>query len=283
MGLIHCRLASTLQQFMNWNTGTKAIRTIVGRSFRPSNFCNMINLQVTTFLFAFLFFGLSHLSATFSIVAYDPETGDLGVAVQSKFFGVGSVVPYAAADVGAIATQALANPRYGPVGLQLLQEGATPEKIKELFAEQDPGIERRQFLIIDKDGNLATHTGKQCLDFAGHKSGKNYAVAGNILASQCVIDGMAQAFEDARCKGDGELAEWLLDALEAGQQAGGDKRGKQSAAILVVRRNGGYAALMDRYVDIRIDDHETPIQELKRLLKLHRKFYPQSRLNKREK
>ena len=230
----------------------------------------------------FLTWGLTQLSATFSIVAYDPETRDLGVAVQSKFFGVGSVVPHAAADVGAIATQALANPRYGPVGLQLLQEGETPEKIKELFAEQDPGIERRQFLIIDKEGNIATHTGKQCLDFAGHKSGKNYAVAGNILASQCVIDAMAQAFEDARSKGEGELAEWLIASLEAGQQAGGDKRGKQSAAILVVRKNGGYASLMDRYVDIRIDDHQTPIQELKRLLGLHRKFYPQKKLPKKE-
>ena len=229
-----------------------------------------------------LFLGLSKLSATFSIVAFDPETGDLGVAVQSKFFGVGSVVPYAAADVGAIATQALANPRYGPVGLQLLQEGASPEKIKELFAEQDPGIERRQFLIIDKEGNIATHTGKQCFDFAGHKSGKNYAVAGNILASQCVIDAMAQAFEDARCKGEGELAEWLIASMEAGQQAGGDKRGKQSAAILIARKNGGYAGLMDRYVDIRIDDHKTPIQELKRLLGLHRKFYPQRKLQKKK-
>jgi uncharacterized Ntn-hydrolase superfamily protein len=230
----------------------------------------------------FLIWGLTQLSATFSIVAFDPKTGDLGVAVQSKFFGVGSVVPYAAADVGAIATQALANPRYGPVGLQLLQEGASPEKIKELFAEQDPGIERRQFLIIDKEGNIATHTGQQCLDFAGHKSGKNYAVAGNILASQCVIDAMAQAFEDARSKGEGELAEWLIASLEAGQQAGGDKRGKQSAALLVVRKNGGYASLMDRYVDIRIDDHQTPIQELKRLLGLHRIFYPQKKLPKKE-
>ena len=221
-----------------------------------------------------------HLFATFSIVAYDPKTGDLGVAVQSKFFGVGSVVPYAAADFGAIASQALANPRYGPVGLQLLQEGAKPEKIKALFAQQDPGISRRQFLIIDKEGNIAAHTGKECLNYAGHKTGKNYAVAGNILASQCVIDAMAQAFEDARFNGKGELAEWLLTALEAGQQAGGDKRGQQSAAILVVRKNGGYAGLMDRYVDIRIDDHVSPIQELQRLLRLHRKFYPQRNLLK---
>jgi len=243
----------------------------------PSSFPRLLRY----FILAWLLLPL-HLSATFSIVAYDPETGDLGVAVQSKFFGVGSVVPFAAADIGAIATQALANPRYGPVGLQLLKDGATPEEIKALFAEQDPGIARRQFLIIDKEGNIAAHTGKQCLDFAGHKTGKNYAVAGNILASQCVIDAMAQAFEDARCHGDGELAEWLLTALQAGQQAGGDKRGQQSAALLVVRKNGGYAGLMDRYVDIRIDDHEKPIKELQRLLQLHRKFYPRAKLLKKE-
>ena len=211
---------------------------------------------------------------TFSIVAYDPETGDLGVAVQSKFFGVGSVVPYADAEVGAIATQALANPRFGPAGLQLLRGGKTPAEIKEFFETEDPGIARRQFLLVDSRGKTAAYTGEKCHGYAGHVEGIHFAVAGNLLAGEKVTEAMASAFKDARCKGEGELGEWLVAALQAGQDAGGDKRGKQSAALLVVRKNGGYAGLMDRYIDIRTDDHPEPIKELGRLLAKHREFYP---------
>jgi uncharacterized Ntn-hydrolase superfamily protein len=213
--------------------------------------------------------------ATFSIVAFDPESGDIGVAVQSKFFGVGSVVPYAAADIGAVATQALANPRFGPVGLQLLQAGQSPSQARQFFEEQDPGIAQRQFLIIDSEGTTTAFTGAKCHDYAGHREGRHYAVAGNLLAGEAVTKAMATAFEEARCKGKGELAEWLVAALQGGQDAGGDKRGKQSAALLVVRKNGGFAGLTDRYVDIRTEDHPEPIKELARLLAKHREFYPQ--------
>jgi len=210
---------------------------------------------------------------TFSIVAYDPETGDLGVAVQSKFFGVGSVVPWAESDIGAVATQARANVRFGPLGLKLMREGVVPDEIRKLLADEDPGRDERQFLLIDAKGRTAAHTGKKCLGWAGHREGKNYAVAGNILAGEAVATSMTEAFEKARSNGNGELAEWLVIALKAGQAAGGDKRGRQSAALLVLRKNGGYAGSSDRYVDLRVEDHEKPIAELDRLLQKHRGFY----------
>jgi uncharacterized Ntn-hydrolase superfamily protein len=220
-----------------------------------------------------LFILLTTAKGTFSIVAYDPETGDLGVAVQSKFFGVGSVVPWAESGIGAVATQARANVRFGPLGLKLMREGGAPEEIRKLLAEGDPGRDERQFLLIDAKGRTAAHTGKKCMEWAGHREGKNYAVAGNILAGEAVATAMAEAFEKARCNGEGELAEWLISALKAGQAAGGDKRGRQSAALLVLRKNGGYAGSSDRYVDLRVEDHETPIKALGRLLEKHRKFY----------
>ena len=210
---------------------------------------------------------------TFSIVAYDPETGDLGVAVQSKFFGVGSVVPWAESGIGAVATQARANVRFGPLGLKLMREGVAPDEIRKLLADGDPGRDERQFLLIDAKGRTGAHTGKKCLDWAGHREGRNYAVAGNILAGEAVATSMTEAFEKARGNGNGELAEWLIVALKAGQAAGGDKRGRQSAALLVLRKNGGYAGSSDRYVDLRVEDHEKPIAELDRLLQKHRGFY----------
>jgi len=216
---------------------------------------------------------LTTAKGTFSIVAYDLETGDLGVAVQSKFFGVGSVVPWAESGIGAVATQARANVRYGPLGLKLMREGFAPDEIRKLLADGDPGRDERQFLLIDAKGRTAVHTGKKCLDWAGHREGKNYVVAGNILAGEAVVTSMTEAFEKARGNGNGELAEWLVSALKAGQAAGGDKRGRQSAAILVLRKNGGYAGSSDRYVDLRVEDHETPIVELDRLLQKHRGFY----------
>ncbi|MEO0249829.1 MAG: DUF1028 domain-containing protein [candidate division WOR-3 bacterium] len=201
---------------------------------------------------------------TFSIVAFDPTTGDLGVAVASKFLAVGSVVPWAEAGVGAIATQAFGNTTYGPRGLALLKRKLTPEEVIQRLTREDKNREQRQVGIVDAKGRAATYTGKRCIPWAGGLTGKGYAVQGNILTGEEVVKAMAQAFERAK----GELAERLLTALKAGEQAGGDSRGKQSAALLVVRKGGGYAGYNDRYVDLRVDDHPNPIPELERLLKL---------------
>ena len=181
-------------------------------------------------------FASSALQGTFSIVAYDPATGDIGVAVQSRVLGVGSIVPWAEAGVGAIATQALANVRFGPDGLRRLREGHSPEAIREAFLMSDAGRDRRQFLILDAKGETTPFTGSECFDWAGHHEGENFAVAGNILASNAVVEAMVNAFEKERASGQGELAEWMLSALWAGQVAGGDKRGQQSAALLVCVR-----------------------------------------------
>ncbi len=208
--------------------------------------------------------------ATFSIVALDPDTGEIGVAVQSKIVGVGSVVPFAKAGVGAVATQAYANVGYGPLGLLALNTGMTPKATMELLTREDPLRESRQVGILSATGETATFTGKDCMDWAGGKTGKNYAVQGNILNGEDVITAMAKAFEDL----DGVLAERLLAALEAGQTAGGDRRGRQSAALLVVRKNWGYGGLSDRFRDIRVDEHETPITELKRVYQKHRALFP---------
>jgi len=208
--------------------------------------------------------------ATFSIVARDPDTGELGVAVQSKFVAVGSVVPWAKAGVGAIATQAWANTRYGPVGLELLSTGKTPGEVIAFLTEADPRRKQRQVGIIAVDGNGSSHTGAGCLDWAGHKTGKHYAVQGNILAGPEVVDAMATAFEEA----EGDLAHRMIEALRAGQKAGGDKRGRQSAALLVVRKGWGYSGLNDRYRDLRVDDHPEPIEELARVLGIHEKVFP---------
>ena len=210
------------------------------------------------------------LISTFSIVARDPATGELGVAVQSKFIAVGSVVPHAEAGVGAIATQALGNTRYGPVGLRLLKDGKTAGEAVRLMTEADPVRERRQLGIITPEGNASIHTGKKCMDWAGGQTGSNYAVQGNLLTGPEVTQAMAKAFEDAN----GTLAERMIESLRAGQKAGGDKRGRQSAALLVVRKEWGYDRLNDRFRDIRIDDHPTPIEELERIYRLHRKVFP---------
>lgn len=207
--------------------------------------------------------------ATFSIVARDPETGDLGVAVQSKFLGVGAVVPWARADVGAVATQAWANTRWGPEGLALLGKGLSAERTLDLLVERDPGRAWRQAGIVDASGRAASYTGEKALDWAGGVTGDGYACQGNILAGPEVAREMARGFESA----EGPLAERLVAALAAGQAAGGDRRGRQSAALLVVRRGGGYSGFDDRMIDLRVDDHERPIEELGRLLALHRRVF----------
>jgi len=206
---------------------------------------------------------------TFSIVAFDPTNGDLGVAVQSKFLAAGAVVPWAQANVGAIATQSWANTTYGPKGLELLQKGLSAQEVVEALIAEDEGRDLRQVGIVDAQGNAAAYTGKDCFEWAGHIVGPNYACQGNILAGPQVVEAMAKAFEES----EGELAHRLVAALEAGQEAGGDRRGQQSAALLVVREKGGYGGFNDRYVDLRVDDHPEPIRELKRLLSLYELYF----------
>lgn len=214
------------------------------------------------------------LVSTFSIVARDPRTGELGVAVQSRFLAVGAVVPWAKAGVGAIATQSRANPAYGPKGLQLLAAGTAPnDAIKRLTdADGDRGI--RQLGIVSADGRSATFTGDECFAWAGGQAGENYAAQGNILAGDGVVAAMAVSFEHSAAT-EKELGQRLIDALASGQAAGGDKRGMQSAALLIVREGWGYAGLNDRYRDLRVDDHADPITELQRIYELHRKLFPQ--------
>lgn len=211
--------------------------------------------------------------ATYSIAAFDPMTGDLGVAVQSKFFGVGTVVPFAKANVGAVATQASANVSYGPRALKLMEEGKSVEEIVKLLPADDERREHRQFGVIDAKGSAAAHTGSECLSYAGHQVGKNFTVQGNILAGEEVLKGMAAAFEAAQAVEGSELADWLVAALQAGEDAGGDKRGRQSAALLVVRDKAGYGGESDRYIDLRVEDHTDPTHELARLLVIHKDFY----------
>ena len=199
---------------------------------------------------------------TFSIVACDPETKEHGVAVASKFLAVGAVVPWAKADVGAVATQSFANTTFGPKGLELLGGGKSAEATMKALIEGNDGRDNRQVGIVDKDGNGESYTGKKCQAWAGGKTGKNYSCQGNLLAGEAVVADMAKVFEESK----GPLAWRLLAAMDAGDKAGGDKRGKQSAAIFVVKPKGGYAGLNDRYVDFRVDDHEKPLTELARIL-----------------
>lgn len=209
------------------------------------------------------------LCGTFSIVAYDPETQELGVAVHSRVVAVGSIVPFAKAGVGAIATQSHANVSFGPRGLEMLEEGLAPEEVLEQLLESDEGRELRQVGIIAADGSTAQFTGGECVPWAGSKSGENYCVQGNILAGEEVVNAMADAFETT----EGELADRLLAALDAGDAAGGDTRGKQAAALLIVREGWGYAGLNDRYRDIRVDDHPDPIVELRRVYEVHKSVF----------
>ncbi len=199
--------------------------------------------------------------ATFSIVGYDPETGDLGIAVQSKFFAVGAVVPWAQAGVGAIATQSFANTTYGPRGLALLGRGLAPNDVLDSLVTPDVQRDQRQVGIVDARGQSAAYTGSACLKWAGHVTGDHFTAQGNILVGQETVEAMARAFRATQ----GALGDKLMRALEEGQKAGGDARGQQSATILIVRQGGGYGGYDDRYCDLRVDDHATPIAELRRL------------------
>jgi uncharacterized Ntn-hydrolase superfamily protein len=208
---------------------------------------------------------MDEVVATFSIAACDLDAGQWGVAVESRFLAVGSVVPWAEAEVGAVATQALANPQYGPDGLALLRQGLSAEEVVRRLTEADDGRDDRQLGVVDAQGGAATYTGAACNEWAGGRTGNGYAAQGNILVSADTVDALADAFEAAT----GSLAERLLEALAAGQAAGGDSRGQQSAAIYVVQREGGYRGMSDRLADLRVDDHEAPIEELRRLYALH--------------
>lgn len=202
------------------------------------------------------------LVSTFSIVARDSITGELGVAVASRFFAVGSVVPWAKADVGAVATQSFANTTFGWRGLELLEKGLSPQDAINELLENDTDPTRRQIGIVDAKGNSATYTGKDCIAWAGGRHGRNYAIQGNILTDESVVDAVEQTFLSTK----GTIAERIYAALCAGDKMGGDSRGKQSAAILVVKKNAGYGGYTDRAIDIRVDDHKEPFKELGRLL-----------------
>jgi uncharacterized Ntn-hydrolase superfamily protein len=208
--------------------------------------------------------------STYSIVACDLAAEQWGVGVQSRFLAVGSVVQWAEPHAGAVATQAYANPRYGPDGLALLREGLAAEEIVERLTAADDGREHRQLGVVDREGGSASFTGSECTEWAGGRTGLCYAAQGNILVSGETVDALADTFESSAGR---PLAERLLDCLDAAQAAGGDSRGQQSAALFVVEKGGGYANLSDSAVDLRVDDHERPLVELRRLYGLHHALY----------
>lgn len=211
--------------------------------------------------------------STYSIVACDLERGEWGVAVQSKFLAVGSLVSWAEPGVGAVATQAFANPRYGSEGLALLRDGLSADETVARLTEADDGRDDRQLGVVDAMGDGASYTGSGCFEWAGGRVGAGYAAQGNILVSGETVDGLAETFEGS---GGRPLAERLLACLAAAQRAGGDRRGQQSAALLVVKKDAGYAGLSDVLVDLRVDDHATPIAELERLYDLHQLYFGQT-------
>ncbi|RAZ79584.1 DUF1028 domain-containing protein [Planococcus halotolerans] len=208
------------------------------------------------------------LVATFSIIGADPKTGEVGVAVQSKFLAVGAVVPWAKANVGAVATQSWANMKFGPEGLELLEKGLSPDEVIEKLVADDPGRNLRQVAVINAQGEASAFTGEECFDWAGHKVGKNHSAQGNILVSEETVAAMSRSFEQST----DPLAERLIKALAAAQHAGGDSRGKQSAAVYVLQEGAGYGGYNDVKVDLRVDDHPEPIEELLRLYELHKVF-----------
>jgi uncharacterized Ntn-hydrolase superfamily protein len=213
---------------------------------------------------------MSLLISTYSIVGYDPEAREWGIAVQSKFLAVGAAVPFARAEVGAVATQALANLTYGPEGLELLRSGLTAEETLSSLTSADSDRDHRQAGIVDRNGGSGTFTGSSCLPWAGGIRGEGFAAQGNVLESAATVETLAETF--AATAGS-MLASRLIECLRAAQAAGGDRRGQQSAALLVVRERGGYGGGSDRLVDLRVDDHHEPIVELSRLYGLHQLLF----------
>lgn len=209
---------------------------------------------------------------TFSIVGFDPQTKELGVAVASKFLCVGAVVPFAKAGVGAIATQSWANLDYGINGLDMLEKGMSPKEVIQELVANDEKSGARQVGVVDASGRSAIYTGENCFDWAGGFADANFAIQGNLLVSEDTVHAMKIVFLENK----GSLAERLLATLQAGDIAGGDKRGKQSAALLVVKENGSYGGYTDRYIDLRVDDHADPVKELARLLKLHQLYFTET-------
>jgi len=209
--------------------------------------------------------------ATFSIVAFDPGRQDWGVAVQSKFLAAAAVVSWARAGAGAIATQANANMAYGPDGLKMMAGGMPAAEVVTALVSADDEAENRQLGLIDRRGEAAAYTGSECHEWAGHIVGDGYACQGNILIPG-TVEAMAAKFEEAR-RGNGELADWLVAALTAGQEAGCDSRGRQAAGVLVVRENGGYGDRTDRYLDLRVDDDPNPIRKMSELVRLHHLYF----------
>jgi len=207
--------------------------------------------------------------STFSIVACDPAANEVGVAVQSKFLAVGAAVPWAMGGVGAVATQAWANTSYGPRAIALLQENKSPAEIVGILTDSDERRDERQFGIVDALGRSASYTGAKCMDYAGSFTGENFAAQGNILAGPAVVQAMADKFNGSS----GYLADRLVAALRAAQAQGGDRRGKQSAALLIAKPAGGYGGFNDRFIDLRVDDHPEPIEELARILELHKLYF----------
>ena len=229
----------------------------------------IVILFLSQFLFAQSPFGNEPLAHTYSIVAKDKNTGEMGVAVQSHWFSVGTIVSWGEAGVGVVATQSFVNPAFGPNGLSLLKEGKSANDALEILIKSDDGRDVRQLAILDKNGNSAAYTGSKCIQFAGHIEGENYSVQANMMASETVWGAMEKSFLETE---ELPLAERLLAAMEAAQKEGGDIRGKQSAAILVVRGEATGNLWEDRLVDLRIDDHPTPLKEMKRILKVHRAY-----------
>ena len=205
---------------------------------------------------------------TYSIVARDSVTGDIGVAVQSHWFSVGSVVTYGKAGVGVVATQSLVNPSYGPKGLALMEQGLSPQQALDALLANDNGEMYRQVAFLDNEGNVATHTGSSCIEMAGHKQGKNFSVQANMMLNNTVWDAMANAFENTP----GTLQERILTALKAAEYQKGDIRGKQSAAILIVKGHATGNSWEDIIMDLRVEDHENPIKELERLINIHKAY-----------
>lgn len=210
--------------------------------------------------------------STFSIVAFDSQASAWGIAVASKFPAAGAVVPWARADAGAVATQSYANTSYGPLGLAMMASGASADDTLEKLIADDEGRDLRQAGLVDLKGRAATYTGKDCFEWAGGLTGDGYCVQGNILVGESVIPNMADAFASA----DGELPERMMAALLAGDRSGGDRRGRQSAGLLVVKPEGGYGGYNDRWIDYRVDDHEDPVARLIDLLELHHLYFEKS-------